>query len=346
MPYGISFDNIVDELGKPSKSDEWLKNKRTGEVLGGKYVWVIEGMEDGWLEIGIGAPRGFEKTGYSSLEISRDFAKKIAEDNNRIYKKTFKPTIERQVEMAIEYNNLTYYGLVDILGVEGTVIKKSVYPEDIDSSKNTPEITYIWFDIEGNNFTAKFNNKKAHITQRNGVEYVGSGKNSSLSGVELYNKAIKMPYKLSYDDLVSELGKPTNVMFEHKNGKTGTVMMGTYLWGVDGMEHGWIEVNTGRKHNFSKVGYWNLYISRDLALKVAKENNWIYDGVFNQKIVNSLKRSLARKHFTYNQLKELIKCEGVVLNKRYGSSSNEAPNTRYVWFDNQGNCFEATAYDE
>ena len=49
------------------------------------------------------------------------------------------------------------------MGVEGTVIKKSVYPENIDSSKNRPEITYIWFDNEGNSFTAKFENKKASI---------------------------------------------------------------------------------------------------------------------------------------------------------------------------------------
>lgn len=346
MPYAISYDAVVDELGKPSKVINELKVKKTGEVISGEYVWAIKGMEDGWLEIHTGGPIGFKETGYCALIVSRDFAKKMAEENKRIYNGTFDSRLGNQVKMDIEYNKLTYYGLVEILGIEGTVLKKAVYPESIDNSDRTPEITYIWFDSEDNSFTATFKNKKAHLVKKNNLEYTGSGKNSKLSALDLYNKAIKMPYKLSYDDLVNELDKPTNVMFESENSRTGNIDSGTYLWGVEGMEHGWIEVSTGRPHNFSKVGYWTLKVSRDLALKVAKENNYIHDGVFSQRMINSLKRSLARKHLTYNQLKELIKCEGVVLNKRSGFSKNEAPNTTYIWFDSQGNCFDARAYDK
>ena len=58
-----------------------------------------------------------------------------------------------------------------------------------------------------------------------------------------------------------------------------------------------------------------------------------------------LKRSLSGKKLTYNQLKTLMNCEGVVLKKHAGFTRYE-PTTTYIWFDKQGNSFDATAYDK
>lgn len=347
MPFGISYDAVVKELGKPTKILEENKNKKTGEVITGSYVWAIEGMDDGWLEIHTGGPWGFKKTGYCDLFISKDFARKIAMDNKLIIDGTFTNKLQDEVEWAIKFDKLTYGRLVEYMKKEGVVLRQTAYMTDYNGTNSMPETTYIWFDKEGNSVTAKFENRKFPRTQY-GNNRVGSTKYSKLSGVELYKKSLNIPYKATLDEVVKELGEPTKIINEMINGKTGALSFGTYLWGVEGVNDEWIEVSLAKPKSFTKTGVTSVNISADLVRKVAIEKKLSYNGTFTQKMVNGIKYHLSQNNMPYNKLKELMKCEGIVGGKGYSQdfSGYKSPTTTFVWFDKEGNRFEARYNDK
>lgn len=70
-------------------------------------------------------------------------------------------------------------------------------------------------------------------------------------------------------------------------------------------------LNAVYKEISEKLGM-DTAISMDLARKVAKEKNLSYNGVFTQKMTDSIRYHTVRKNMPYNKLKEIMKCEGIV----------------------------------
>lgn len=137
----------------------------------------------------------------------------------------------------INFHKLTYGHLVEFYKTDGVVLRQTAFMTNYNGSNSAPETTYIWFDKVGNSVTAKFPNAKFFRTQK-GDSRVGSGKNSKLSAVDLYNKVVKIPYQTTLDNLINKLGEPTKVMYENINPKTGAIAFGTYLWSVEDVKDG------------------------------------------------------------------------------------------------------------
>lgn len=168
MPYATSFDDIVDKLGKEYSSRYNFFNKVTGKIISGEFTWKIEGIDDASVTISVGNSgckefkgKDSKYAGLCSVKFSKSYLYEIAKDKKLIVDGVFAEDIQTRVNNAIYDDPLTskdtpmtYDDLRDTLKCEGIV-----YEKESGGMISKRKTTYIWFDKEGNNVTAAFEEK-------------------------------------------------------------------------------------------------------------------------------------------------------------------------------------------
>ena len=163
IPYGANLDTVLQIMGNPNNVLEEYRHEKTGYVTGGKFVWVIGGLDDGWVEITVARPPGFSKHGFCIVKISDDFALAVADENNYISKINFDKKTNSDLAMQIRREAMNIDLANKRIGCKGVLVKRAA----VNLQKKYPQKEYVWFDKQGNSFKYSFDDALSYRTKFN-----------------------------------------------------------------------------------------------------------------------------------------------------------------------------------